>query len=59
MMFTFQNIVTNTSNQEITVMLLSWIILIINYLIINLLIILIISMVQEFILVCKILRWQR
>ena len=26
MMFTFQNIVTNTSNQEITVMLLSWII---------------------------------
>ena len=25
-MFTFQNIVTNTSNQEITVMLLSWII---------------------------------
>ena len=59
MMFTFQNIVTNTSNQEITVMSLSWIILIINYLIINLLIILIISMVQEFILVCKILRWQR
>ena len=58
MMFTFQNIVTNTSNQEIIVMLLSWIILIINYLIINLLIILIISMVQEFILVCKILRWQ-